>query len=350
MKLDYIIVGLGIAGLTYAKQLLDAGKSFMVIADGKAKATQASGGVFNPVVLRRFTAPEDTLTYVSYANQTYKELQELIGDSWFYPDQEVGRVFASLEEQNNWFIASDKPHLRSFINPKIQPNDNRSIVAEYGLGKVTNSFKIDPVSLVKSFQDYLLSKDKILLERFDYSQLKELEDLDAFQYKNIQAKQIVFAEGAEVVNNPFLKVAFIRPNKGEYLIIKSEELQLNYMLKGALYIIPLGKDLYKVGATYSPGDSSTHSTEEARIEMEAKLRKMINCKYELLDQVTGIRPVTKDYQPVLAKIKKGMYVYNGLGTRGFTRAPLYSKLLYEAIENEKPIPKTMGLERFDSPA
>lgn len=350
MKLDYIIVGLGIAGLTYSKQLLDNAKSFMVIADGAAKATQTSGGVFNPIVLRRFTAPEDTLTYISYAMKTYEELQSIIGSSWYYPEQEVCRVFASLEEQNNWFIASDKPHLQNFVYPKVLQNTNPSIVADFGLGRVKGSFKIDPLALIHSYEKYLMSNDKMIKEKFDYTLLKETEGDYAYQYKNLQAKKVLFAEGADVSNNTFLERAFITPNKGEYLIIHSKSLQLNYMLKGGVYVIPLGEDLYKVGATYSPNDSSANPTEEAREEIEAKLQKMITCEYKVVDHVTGVRPVTKDLQPVLSKVKEGMYVYNGLGTRGFTRGPLYSKLLYDAIENAIPIPTNMSLERFEPKA
>ena len=54
-KVDYIIVGLGIAGLSLCEVLLKANKSFVVIDQGTDAATLVSGGVFNPVVLKRFT-------------------------------------------------------------------------------------------------------------------------------------------------------------------------------------------------------------------------------------------------------------------------------------------------------
>ena len=55
MKLDYIIVGLGLAGLSFAEQLIKAKKSFMVFEDSSQTSSLVAGGVYNPVILKRFT-------------------------------------------------------------------------------------------------------------------------------------------------------------------------------------------------------------------------------------------------------------------------------------------------------
>lgn len=348
MKVDYIIVGLGIAGICFSKQLLDHNKTFVVIADGHAGATQNSGGVFNPIVLRRFTAPEDTIERTEYAIKTYADIQSFTPDSWLYGEQSVYRIFASVEEQNNWFAASDKAHLKPFINPKLHTNTNPYILAEFGLGEVTQSFKIDSLALINSYKDYLLSNQKMRLERFNHSELIHCASDYPWEYNNIQAKHIVFAEGAEIQHNPYLTSPVILPNKGEYLIVKAPKLKLNYMLKGGVYIIPLGEDLYKAGATYSREDASEEPTEAARIQIESKLQKMISCAYQVVDQITGVRPVTKNRHPILGEIKKGMFIFNGLGSRGFTRGPSYAKLLYDAIENDQAIPSEMDVKRFMS--
>lgn len=346
MKVDYIIVGLGIAGICFSKQLLDHNKSFLVIADGSTGATQNSGGVFNPIVLRRFTAPADTVERTEYAIKTYQDIQSFTPDNWLYPKHQVYRIFASVEEQNNWFAASDKAHLKPFISPKVQPNTNPYILAEFGLGGVMQSFKIDSLALINSFKDYLLADQKMRIESFNHKELNFVSGDYPWQYRNIQAKHIVFAEGAQVLHNPYLTTDVILPNKGEYLIVNAPKLKLDYMLKGGVYIIPLGDDLYKVGATYSREDATKYPTELARKEIEDKLQKIITCAYEVVDQITGIRPVTIDRQPILGEIKEGMYIFNGLGTRGFTRGPSYSKILYDAIENNQSVPSVMDVKRF----
>lgn len=348
MKVDYIIVGLGIAGISFCKQLLDNNKSFIVITDTLAGATEQSGGVFNPIVLRRFTAPEDSIQYTDYAISLYKDLQKRISEEYLYPSQEVLRIFNSIEEQNNWFAASDKRHLKPFMTPSVEENKYPYVLAKYGYGKVLQSFRIDPITFVRGFRRYLINQNTLYQEAFEYSSLKYLKVSNSWKYKSITAKHILFAEGIQMLQNPFVPSALLRPNKGEFIIIRSPELKLDKMLKGGVYIIPLGKDVYKVGATYDLEDSSHKATVAARKEIEKNLQKMISCNYQVIDQVVGIRPTTRDRQPILGRLQADMYVFNGLGTRGFTRGPSYSKILYDFIENNTAIPKEMNVQRFIS--
>ena len=52
---DFIIIGGGLAGVTFANFLEKHGKSFCLIADRSQVASLIAGGVYNPVVLKRFT-------------------------------------------------------------------------------------------------------------------------------------------------------------------------------------------------------------------------------------------------------------------------------------------------------
>src|SRR5690606_24555988 len=107
-------------------------------------------------------------------------------------------------------------------------------------------------------------------------------------------KKIIFAEGAQAVENPFFPKHTLIGNKGEYLIIKAPELKLKALLKGPVYVIPLGNDQYKVGATYSRDDYSINATNEAKEEILSKLKTVINCPFQLIGHTAGVRPTTKD--------------------------------------------------------
>jgi len=80
-NVDYIIVGMGIAGLVFSKTLRDHGKSFVVIDSPKQGATKASGGVLNPTVLKRFTPAWNTVEFVLKAATFYESLATDIGKS-----------------------------------------------------------------------------------------------------------------------------------------------------------------------------------------------------------------------------------------------------------------------------
>ena len=55
MKVDYIIVGLGLAGLAFVEELIQANKSFIVFEDDSQTSSLVAGGVYNPVILKRFS-------------------------------------------------------------------------------------------------------------------------------------------------------------------------------------------------------------------------------------------------------------------------------------------------------
>jgi len=49
MKVDYIVVGCGLAGIAFCEQLLANNKSFVVFDDDSQKSSTVAGGLYNPV-------------------------------------------------------------------------------------------------------------------------------------------------------------------------------------------------------------------------------------------------------------------------------------------------------------
>ena len=351
-NVDYIIVGMGIAGLVFSKTLRDHGKSFVVIDSPKQGATKASGGVLNPTVLKRFTPAWNTVEFVLKAATFYESLARDIGQQ-VLSGVAIHRILASVEEQNNWMVASDKEILSRFLSPEIIKNNNTAISASFGLGAVTQANIMKPYALLKAYQDFLKNHDQFIEAQFDYQELVVTKT--AVQYKDIRATKIVFAEGSGVVHNPYFSIdvsphgkkVFVG-NKGEYIIIKAPDLKSEAILKGPVMIIPLGDDLYKVGASYGRDDYSTHTTQRACEEISEKLSKMISCDFSVVDQVTGIRPTVKDRKPLVGCLHstKSVSFLNGLGTRGLTMAPQLAAHLYRYLEHDVPVPEIIDIKRF----
>ncbi len=185
--------------------------------------------------------------------------------------------------------------MSSFLSSKLVKNSNPYINAPYGFGKVIGTGRINTSVLLKEYRKYLQSKKLLIPERFEYDQLQEKEN--EIIYKDISAKNIVFAEGPSVISNPFfpqppfeIGKELLIGNKGEYIIVKAPVLKLKAMLKSSLFVIPQGNDLYKVGATYSREDYTYHNTQKAENALKTKISKIINCSFEVIDQVVGVRP------------------------------------------------------------
>ena len=262
------------------------------------------------------------------------------------------RILNSVEEQNDWAVASDKIELSPYLESEILKNKNPNIKAPFGFGKVKVAGRIFPSVLLESYRNYLHKRNLLITESFDHDQLSE--ERNKIIYKDISAGRIIFSEGIAGLKNPFFpkgpyeggKEYFI-PNKGEYVIVKAPELKLETLVKGPVYIIPMGNDLYKVGASYKREDSSLEITEESKEIVLKKLRKMIVCDFEVVSQEAGIRPTTKDRRPLLGSLTQhpNKIFFNGLGTHGIMNAPFLAEILYNHLENGLELPEEMDIKR-----
>ena len=346
MQLDYIIVGIGLAGIGFCEQLRANNKTFVVYDNASQQSSTVAGGLYNPIVLKRFTPVWKCKEQLDLALGMYAKLETEFGVKLDYKIP-VYRKFASLEEQNDWFTASDKPILSEYLSNKIIKNENAYIDASFGFGEVLETGRIDVKLLLDAYKLHLLNANLLFESIFNYDELKL--KIDSIQYRNLQAKHIVFAEGFGVKQNPFFNNLPLVPAKGELLTIYAPHLKIEYVLKAGVFLIPLGDDLYIVGATYEWKDLSNATTLVAKKELLSKLKKLINCEFQVVNQVAGIRPTVKDRRPLVGQhaIHKNMYVLNGLGTRGVMIGPYVAQQLYNFIENNMPLEKEIDCARFN---
>jgi len=344
LEVDYIVVGLGIAGLSFCEQLNTNNKSFVVYDHSEKGATLTSAGVLNPTVLKRFTRVWNAEKHLGEAKQFYTKLSKKLNVS-FYNEIPIVRLINSVEEQNDWTVKSDKKEMEPYLHPEIIDSDNPNIKAPFGFGKVLGTGRVDTNIMIKTYKEKLQEEQCLIEESFEYSLL--VENKENVTYKNIRANHIVFAEGPYVVNNPFFQKDQLISNKGEYLIIHAPELKLHSILKASIFIIPIGDDNYKIGATYNHADYTNKPTTEAREELIRKLSEIISCTYQIIDQVAGIRPTTRDRRPLLGALVMGSRIsfFNGLGSRGIISAPSLSNQLFDLLENGIELPKEMDIRR-----
>lgn len=341
---DYIIVGFGLSGLAVTKQLLDKGKKVIVIDKPSQNASKVAGGMYNPVILKRFTLAWNANEQLPYALQFYKKIEEELKIEIINAIP-VYRRFSSIEEQNNWFEASDKPLLNEYLNSNIKPSLNKNIKGDFSFGEVNQTGTINTEKLIDTYKNHLKKNNSFIEDTFDYEAL--LIEENSIMYSNITANGIIFCEGIGIKNNPYFNTIDIRGNKGEYIIINAPLLNLNEAIKSGIFIIPLGNNTYKVGASYDRNDTTTNPTESKKIELKKQLDAIINVDYKVIDQVAGIRPTTKDRRPYIGILKnhKNVYLCNGLGSRGVITSPTIAKHLVDHIVNDLPIPADINLER-----
>ena len=347
MNCDYIIVGSGLASIMFAEQLRTHQKSFVVISDRSQQASVVASGLYNPVVLKRFTAAWNAASHLETAIPKYSSLEKLLGVKLDYVVP-IHRVFNSVQEQNNWFLACDKPLLTPFLNPKLVDNKNNSVKAPFGFGEVNATGRIDTQKLIEAYRTFLSQMNQYISATFDYEAL--IETPEGLCYESIQAKHIVFTEGFGIHKNPYFKQLPLEGTKGELITIYAPQLQLTPILKSSIFVIPMEGDHYLVGSTYEWTDKTNIPTSEAKSQLLEKLERLVTCDFEVVNQRAGIRPTVSDRRPLVGRHPnhQKMYVLNGLGTRGVLIAPAMAEALYAFIETDAPLPEEINISRFSA--
>jgi glycine/D-amino acid oxidase-like deaminating enzyme len=344
--LDYLIIGSGLAGISFSEIALKNVKSIRVLNNNSQNSSKVAGGLYNPVILKRFSEVGQAKEHLLVMNEFFSALEEKLNTKLDFKTP-ILRKFFSVEEQNNWFAASDKINLAPYLSTQIISKKYQSIDSPFGYGEVMQTGYIDTALVLEKYKEYLLKEQLLIEDTFDYTLLEE--EPNGIRYKDIQAKHIIFAEGFGIHANPYFKHLPLDGTKGELLIIKAPKLNLDVIVNTSVFILPLGNDLFKIGATYNWEDKTNITTEEGKRELVERIKEIITCDFEIVNHFAGVRPTVKDRRPLVGTYKNhnSIHVLNGLGTRGVMLGPAMAKVLFDHIEYQKPLEKAIDIKRFE---
>ncbi|WKL47533.1 FAD-dependent oxidoreductase [Flavobacterium pectinovorum] len=343
--LDYLIVGSGLAGISFAEVAVKNNKSILVMDNKSQVSSRVAGGLYNPVILKRFSEVWNAEQQLDLMDEFYNDIEGKLKTKFNFR-LPILRKFFSIEEQNNWFAASDKKNLAPFLSTKIISKKYRGIDSPYDYGEVLHTGYVDTALLLDTYKKYLQENNLLLEESFD-SLYVEFFDY-GIQYKNIKARNVIFAEGFGLHKNTFFNYLPLDGTKGELLIIKAPDLDLDVIVNTSVFILPMGNDLFKVGATYNWQDKTDLPTEEGKQELIDRIREILRCDFKIIQHFGGVRPTVKDRRPLIGTHheRKSLHILNGLGTRGVMLGPAMAKALFDNIENDIPLSPEIDIKRF----
>jgi thioredoxin reductase len=129
-KIDYIILGAGLAGASIAVQLLKKRKKILVIDNpSSTTSSRIAPGLFNPITGRKMVKSWLADKLFPYLHNYYREVESLTNRKFFY-SMPVYRPFISIEEQNEWMGKSIEPGFQPYIqevftSPSIDRSEGR---------------------------------------------------------------------------------------------------------------------------------------------------------------------------------------------------------------------------------
>lgn len=348
-KVDYLIVGQGLAGSFLAFQLHQEQKSFLIIDKGLSfSSSYVAAGIINPLVLRRYTKTWRAEDFLIYNQVFYKKIESFLSKKYHF-SLPIQKLISSKDEEIFWNQRLKKEDLSDFIETKLKSGENlTSIKPHFKYGTVKQTSWLNISEFLKDFRKFLLANHLLIEEEFDYDRL------ETDYYKGINFKKLIFCEGSKAKNNPYFPVNAFSLNKGQLMTIESDDLQSKDILKKKVFVLPTKVNEYKVGATYSWkwDQSSDKGNQKVEAEKTDQLKEMFNEIYEGEYKVTnveaGVRPAVKDRRPLIGKHPDNghIFFFNGMGSKGCFMAPLLSKEFVDYLEKSIELSSDVDIRRY----
>lgn len=313
---DYLIIGQGLAGTILSYKIIKRGQSVFVLNNhDQTCASYIAAGLFSPITGQRIAKIENPQNVFDLMYRTYYDLEHTLGINFLH---HIPYIKIAIDEKLTYYVHK-RLHDSSYstlITPTNYTVHNKVIDAI----TINNTGYVNTQLLLDTYRTYLQTRYIYRQELFDQQEL--IVTSDVITYKDIKAKRIIFCNGVAASNNHFFNHLQFNPTKGEILTICMKK-QMNYILSGNVFLLPLGNNLFNAGATYERNYQTNVPSRKGLAWLQAELEKIIDTTYEIVEHKAGIRPTTFGHKPFVAwhETYKNVGVFSGFGSRGVSTIP-----------------------------
>jgi glycine/D-amino acid oxidase-like deaminating enzyme len=253
--------------------------------------------------------------------------------------------------QNDWLAKVASGGLAPFCDSaELYPLQNENLLNPFGCLGFTKGGYVDTAVFLETFRKVFLA-NRELIEVGEVIGPSEINiHSDHVEIGGFKAKEFIdcsgfFADSFYGMALPFKLV------KGEIITVRIPNLNLEPILMKGVFIVPLGNDLYRVGATYDWELSNLSPTTEGKTKLSDELKKITLLPFEVIDHMAGIRPASKDRRPVIGKLPlkndhHSAYIFNGFGTKGISLIPYYADHFIDHLLNSALLEHEVDIGRF----
>lgn len=320
-----MIVGQGLAGTILAHHFHQQEIEFQIWDSPRTHFTSsnAAGGIFNPITGRKLEPTWLATEIFDYLFPFYKALEKKLNASFFFP-MPLFRPFAN-SEMADWLHARKVDIDHEFLDWKSD-----------GVW-VNQAGWVDVPQLLCSSKFFF--KDLGIFFEKEYT--SNQQDLSSFSH-------VIFCEGFHGMKNSYWSCLNFLPAKGELLKIKSNQIDPTYILSKNGFLLPIGGNRFKVGATYRWDEFGPESTISAQEEIKDKLASFNLSDYVEIEKMVGIRPATQDRRPLVGlHPEKPVGIFNGFGSKGVSLCPFFAYEFVNELCGKKMVNPEASIRRFN---
>jgi glycine/D-amino acid oxidase-like deaminating enzyme len=320
------------------------GQQVQLIDSGENHSSSIAAGMVNPIVFRRMNKSWRLDEFLPEAQAFYREISQEIGEELYHPIV-IRRFFSSQQERQMWEERQEQEAYKHYLNPLLQEDiQHEGAHNLFGSGRVKNAFWINAAKWVAANNAFFQQQGLLNFGEFD----PNTWDPQTRTYRNITYDKVIFCLGYRQKSEHTFSYLPLQQTKGQTLLIESDQLPTDESLNRKCFVLPVGKNQFRVGATYEWNNASLETSEAARDQLIEMLSSLGTYDYQILEQRAGVRPTVLDRRPLMGEHPEyqGVYIFNGLGTKGYMMAPTLANELASFILDQTPLHPETDIRRF----
>lgn len=320
------------------------GQQVQLVDSGENHSSSIAAGMVNPIVFRRMNKSWRLDEFLPEAQAFYREISQEIGEELYHPIV-IRRFFSSQQERLMWEERQEQEAYKHYLHPLLQEDiQHEGAHNLFGSGRVKNAFWINAAKWVAANNEFFQQQGLLNIGEFD----PNTWDPQTRTYRNITYDKVIFCLGYRQKSEHTFSYLPLQQTKGQTLLIESDQLPTEESLNRKCFVLPVGKNQFRVGATYEWNNASLETSEAARDQLIEMLSSLGTYDYQILEQRAGVRPTVLDRRPLMGEHPEyqGVYIFNGLGTKGYMMAPTLANELASFILDQTPLHPETDIRRF----
>jgi len=344
---DYFIVGQGLAGSLLAYKLIQHGLRVCVFDHNyHNSASMVAAGIINPITGHRLNITEGFTKFQQSALPCYQALEKQFNKPFYHRIAQQRLIknagqFSYLEQRQQ------QTEYQTYLG-EYQTNNEVFNDTPFGTVDIQYSAYVDVKAVLLNIKQWLIDQGSYADTLFDYQQLTT--NSTGIQINQLHAKRLVFCEGHQATQNPWLSHLPFKLAKGEILTLETPSNTFKSLFNWGHWLLPTASKTIKLGSNYDWHDLSTQTTPLIKDKLLESLQQHISyyqhidCP-KIIEHQTGIRPTTQQRKPFIGPLSNlaNAFCFNGFGSKGCLLIPYYTDLLIQHCEQGKPLPEELSL-------
>lgn len=354
---DIAIVGLGLAGSLLAWELARLGRDPLVIDDGRDGSSRVAAGLVNPITgpRIRLTPGSDRLLPALHRCIGGIERELGIEQPLFHP-VDMLRPFRDQDMRERWRERLADADYAGFLPAQpLNATELRPCVAPLGGFRQRGTGWLEIPRLLDALQDWLERRGSLARTHLDPKRVVCRDGQVFLDDQRIRVRHLVFCDGWRLTLNPWFDWLPMQPAKGEILNLEGEAPTQRHIYNAGRWLIPLGDGRLRFGATNSWQPLDSLATKAARDQLQGELRRLFPTlagHLRIAEQVAGVRPGTRDRQPLIGNHPQAprIHVFNGFGAKGSLLIPSHAARFARVLCGRDSIAPETNIQRYTAGA